>query len=66
MNFTPGKVPPEVLKVFSLSSTLSFEEQAKFLDLLTSLQNPDQKQDLIERALTGERVWEEKQAGTLS
>ena len=62
MHYSPKKMTPEILKVFSLSSTLSFEDQVKFLDMLTSLRDANRKQDLIERALVGERVWEEKQA----
>ncbi len=62
MHFSPKKMTPDILKVFSLSSTLSFEDQVKFLDMLISLRDADRKLDLIERALVGERVWEEKQA----
>ncbi|NOY53305.1 MAG: hypothetical protein GXP58_06745 [Deltaproteobacteria bacterium] len=62
MHYAPGKMTPEIMKVFSLSSTLGFEDQVKFLSMLTSLQDSERKQDLIERTLAGERVWEEKQA----
>ncbi len=62
MHYSPKKMTPEILKAFSLSSTLSFEDQVKFLDMLTSLRDANRKQDLIERALVGERVWEAKQA----
>jgi hypothetical protein len=61
MHYTPKKMTPEILKVFSLSSTLCFEDQIKFLDVLSTTQDPAQKKLIIDRALVGERVWEEEQ-----
>ena len=61
MFFTPKKMSPEILRVCSLSSTLSVEDQIKFLDILISTKDSKDKKKLISRALIGERVWEEKQ-----
>ncbi len=58
MFFTPKKMPPELLKVYSLSSSLCIEDQIKFLDMLITTKDQSGKKKLIDRALVGERVWE--------
>ncbi len=58
MFFTPKMMFPEILKVFSLSSTLCIEDQIKFLDMLITTKDPTWKRELIDRALVGEKVWE--------
>ncbi len=63
MVFPRKKFPPEMRKVCSLSSTLSVEDQIRFLDLLIATKDQNGKRELIDRALIGERVWEKKKAG---
>jgi len=56
------KMHPEILKLCSLSSTLSLQDQVLFLELLVSTQDREARRELIDRVLIGERVWEQKQA----
>jgi hypothetical protein len=51
---------PEIMKVFSLSSALSVEDQVKFLNLLVSTKDRTVRKELIDRAVIGERVWDKK------
>ncbi len=60
MFYSPRKMSPEILKVFSLSSALSVEDQVKFLNLLVSTKDRTEKKELIDRAVIGERVWDKK------
>lgn len=62
MFYSPKKMSPDILKVYSLSSTLSLQDQVQFLDLLISTKDREGRRELIDKALIGERVWEQKQA----
>lgn len=58
MHLSAKKISPEIQKVFSLSSSLSTEDQIKFLHLLIAAKDGAGKKELIQRVLSGERVWE--------
>lgn len=58
-----SRFSPEIQKAFSLSSRLSIDEQIRFLKILVSIKSKAGKEELIDRALVGERVWECKKAG---
>lgn len=62
MFYSPKKMSSEMLKVGSLSSTLSLQDQIRFLDLLISTKDHAGRRELVDKALIGERVWEHKQA----
>ena len=62
MFYSPKKMRPEILKVVSLCSTLEPRDQLRFLDRLIAAEDLETRRTLIDRAVLGERVWEEKQA----
>lgn len=63
MLFSPKEISSEISKVYALASTLSTEDQIRFLDVLVSTQDQTTKAALLERAVIGERVWDKKQVG---